>query len=67
MTGFSGSDEQLLEHLAAFKIVGGAKKETMARLLPFVRRMELSSLDYMTIRDLVEIGQCRGMWHWSSC
>ena len=61
MTVSNGSEDQLIEQLIAFKIFEGTgKKPTIAPLLPFIRRMELSFLDYMTIRDLVESGGCRG-------
>lgn len=60
MTVFNGSEDQLIEHLVAFKIFEGTEKTMIAPLLPFIRRMEISFLDYMTIRDLVEFGGCRG-------
>jgi exodeoxyribonuclease V alpha subunit len=60
MTVFNASKDQLLEQLVAFKIFEGTAKNTIAPLLPFIRRLELSLLDYMTIRDLVELGDCRG-------
>ncbi len=56
MTAFNGSGDQLIEQLVAFKIFEGAEKTSIASLMPFIRRMELSLLDYMTIRDLVELG-----------
>ena len=60
MTVFSGSEDQLIEHLIADRIFEGAKKTTRAALLTYVRRLELSLLDCMTIRDLIELGECRG-------
>ena len=60
MTVFNANDDQLVEHLAAFKIFDGMDTSATAPLVPFIRRMELSLLDYMTIRDLVEFGDCRG-------
>ena len=60
MTVFNASQDQLIEHLVAFKIFEGTEKTTIAPLVPFIRRLELSLLDYMTIRDLVEFGDCRG-------
>ena len=57
MTSFNASENQTAEHLAAFKMFEGADKAAIA---PFIRRFELSLLDYMTIRDLVEYGECRG-------
>jgi exodeoxyribonuclease V alpha subunit len=60
MTVFNSSEDQLIEHLIAFNIFEGTEKATITPLLPFIRRLELSLLDYMTIRDLVEFGDCRG-------
>ena len=60
MTVFNASEDQIIEHLVAFKIFEGAQKDAIAPLGPFIRRWELSLLDYMTIRDLIEIGDCRG-------
>ena len=60
MTVFNASEDQLVEHLVAFKIFEGTEKATIAPLVPFIRGLELSLLDYMTIRDLVEFGDCRG-------
>jgi exodeoxyribonuclease V alpha subunit len=60
MTVFNASEDQLIEQLVAFKIFEGTEKDTIAALGPFTRRLELSLLDYMTIRDLVEFGDCRG-------
>ena len=60
MTVFNASEDQLIEQLVAFKIFEGMEKATIALLEPFIRRLDLSLLDYMTIRDLVEFGHCRG-------
>jgi exodeoxyribonuclease V alpha subunit len=60
MTVFNVSEDQLIEHLVAFKIFECAEKGTIAPLVPFLRRLELSLLDFMTIRDLVEFGECQG-------
>jgi len=60
MTVFNASEDQLIQHLVAFKIFEGTEKATIALFEPFIRRLELSLLDYMTIRDLVEFGDCRG-------
>ena len=60
MTVFNASQDQLIEHLVAFKIFEGAEKDTIAPLVPFIRRLELSLLDYMTIRDLTELSDCQG-------
>jgi exodeoxyribonuclease V alpha subunit len=60
MTVFNASEDQPIEQLVAFKIFEGTEKATIALLEPFIRRMDLSLLDYMTIRDLVEFGDCRG-------
>ena len=59
MTVFNANEDQLIEHLVAFKIFEGTKKDTIAPLVPFIRRLELSLLDYMTIRDLIEFSDCR--------
>ena len=60
MTVFKDSQDQLIEHLVAFKIFEVAEKDTITPLMPFIRRLELSLLDYMTIRDLIELGDCQG-------
>ena len=60
MTVFNAGEDQLIQQLVAFKIFEGTEKATIALLEPFIRRLELSLLDYMTIRDLVEFGDCRG-------
>ena len=60
MTVFNDNMDQFLEYLVTFKIFGGMDKAAIAQLMPFIRRMELSFLDYMTIRDLVEFGGFRG-------
>ena len=60
MTVLNASEDQLIEHLVAFKIFKGAEKDTIAPLGPFIRRWEISLLDYMTIRDLIEFGDCQG-------
>jgi len=60
MAVFNGNEEQLVEHLVAFRIFEGTEKTAIAPLVPFIRGLELSVLDYMTIRDLVEFGDCGG-------
>ena len=60
MTVFNASEDRLIQQLVAFKIFEGMEKATIALLEPFIRRLDLSLLDYMTIRDLVEFGDCRG-------
>ena len=60
MTVFNATEDQLIEQLVAFKIFEGTEKTTISKLVPFIRRLELSLLDYMTIRDLVEFGDYRG-------
>ena len=67
MTVFNASEDQLIEHLVAFKIFEGTEKDTIAPLVPFIRRLELSLLDYMTIRDLIEFSDCRGICRWLLC
>jgi exodeoxyribonuclease V alpha subunit len=60
MTVFNGTEDQFLKHLVDFKIFKGADKKTISSLGAVVRRMELSFLDCLTIRDLLEFGGCRG-------
>ena len=60
MTVFNASADQLVEQLVAFKIFEGSETDRIAALVPFIRRLELSLLDYMTIRDLIELGDCQG-------
>ena len=51
----AGMNEEQIAQLEAFKIVeavGGSSAITA--LGPYIRRMELPLLDYMTIRDLLE-------------
>jgi exodeoxyribonuclease V alpha subunit len=60
MTDFNGSADQIIADLVAYKIFEGMDKAAIAPILPFLRQLELSLLDYMTIRDLVEMGGCRG-------
>ncbi|MGB9440032.1 MAG: exodeoxyribonuclease V subunit alpha [Desulfobacterales bacterium] len=60
MTIFNAGEDRLIQQLVAFKIFEGMEKATIALLEPFIRRLDLSLLDYMTIRDLVEFGDCRG-------
>lgn len=60
MIDFNSSDGQEFERLLAFNILAGAAKPAAEPLLPLMRGMELSNLDYMTIRDLIELGDCRG-------
>jgi len=59
MTFISDSKEQLIEHLVYFKIFEGKGKGKLKPLVPFIRQIELSVLDYMTIRDLIEYGDCQ--------
>ena len=57
----AGMNEEQIAQLEAFKIVeavGGSSAITA--LGPYIRRMELPLLDYMTIRDLLELGGCQG-------
>jgi len=60
MTNFSGSADQMMADLAAFRIFEGMDKAAIAPIFPFIRQLELSLLDYMTIRDLAAWGGCRG-------
>ena len=52
--------DQLIEQLVAYQIFEETENVTLAPLVPFIRRLELSLLDFMTIRDLIEISDCRG-------
>ncbi len=60
MKELNDSDDQLIEQLTAFGIFKGVDRSSIAPLAPIIRRMDLSTLDYMTIRDLIELGACRG-------
>lgn len=60
MTGFNSGTDHQMDQLAAFQIFEGADRAAIAALEPYIRRLELSMLDYMTIRDLLEYGNCRG-------
>jgi len=60
VTYFNDSKDQRMEHLAFFKIFEEKGRAQIAPLVPFIRQLELSLLDYMTIRDLVELGDCQG-------
>jgi exodeoxyribonuclease V alpha subunit len=60
MAALNANEDQLIEQLFAFKIFEGIEKSSIAPLVPFIRRLELSLLDFMTIRDLIEISDCRG-------
>jgi exodeoxyribonuclease V alpha subunit len=52
--------EQLIDQLTAFDILGRDRQKILAPLLPLMRQMELSIIDYMTIRDLTQISGCQG-------
>ncbi len=60
MISINDSDDQLLDQLTACGIINGADRSSIAPLVPIIRRMDLSILDYMTIRDLIALGDCRG-------
>jgi len=60
MTEIDFGEDQLLKDLETFEIFDGAKPAAMKIISPFIRQMELSFLDYMTIRDLIEFGECQG-------
>jgi len=53
----TGRDPGLIEQLIAFKVFG-SRKNTLS-LEPFFDGMELSLLDYMTIRDLIGYAGCQ--------
>jgi exodeoxyribonuclease V alpha subunit len=56
MTNFTFDEGQLLQNLETFRIFAGASPSAVKRLAPFISQMQLALLDYMTIRDLMEIG-----------
>ncbi len=60
MAVFNAKEDQLRHQLIAFKIFEGAENTMVSQLEPFIRQLELSLLDYMTIRDLIEFSDCRG-------
>ena len=67
MTVFNASEDQLIEQLVAFKIFEGMEKATIALLEPFIRRLDLSLLDYMTIRDLLNLAIAGGICRLRLC
>ncbi|RJQ50869.1 MAG: exodeoxyribonuclease V subunit alpha [Desulfobacteraceae bacterium] len=52
--------DPILERLIDFKIIKESDKGSIEPLLPLFRFMEISFLDLMTLRDLLEFGDCRG-------
>ncbi|RLB85545.1 MAG: exodeoxyribonuclease V subunit alpha [Deltaproteobacteria bacterium] len=60
MTNFNFDPGQLLQNLETFKIFESKGQSEAKMLLPFISHMELSFLDYMTIRDLMELGGYQG-------
>ena len=60
MTNFNFDQGQLLQNLEAFKIFESKGHSSGKMLTPFISQMELSFLDYMTIRDLMEFGEYQG-------
>jgi len=60
MTDFNFDEGQLLQNLEAFKIFESKGQSAAKMLMPFISQMELSFLDYMTIRDLMEFGGYQG-------
>ncbi len=55
MKDFNFDEDRLIRNLEAFKILGNRSRSAVKILMPFILRMELSFLDYMTIRDLMEL------------
>jgi exodeoxyribonuclease V alpha subunit len=60
MTDVTVKENRIIEHLNTFKILNGAEPSATASLEPFIRCMDLSLIDYMTIRDLLDLGGCKG-------
>ncbi len=60
MTDFNFDEGQLLHNLEAFKIFETKGQSAAKMLMPYISQMELSFLDYMTIRDLMEFGGYQG-------
>ncbi|MGD8292549.1 MAG: exodeoxyribonuclease V subunit alpha [Desulfobacterales bacterium] len=60
MAAFTANEDRLRQQLIAFKIFEGTEKAMVPQLVPFIRHLDLSLLDYMTIRDLIEFSDCRG-------
>jgi len=60
MTDFNFDENQILQNLEAFKIFERKGQSAAKMLMPFISQMELSFLDYMTIRDLIEFGGYQG-------
>ena len=56
MPDISFDEPQFVRTLNIFKIFQGRGRQEMERFIPFFRWMDLSFLDYMTIRDLIEYG-----------
>lgn len=60
MVDFVFDEGRILRNLETFKIFDGKGQSAAKMLMPFIRQMELSFLDYMTIRDLMEFGGYQG-------
>lgn len=60
MVDFIFDEGRILRNLETFKIFDGKGQSAAKMLMPFIRQMELSFLDYMTIRDLMEFGGYQG-------
>ncbi len=60
MKDFNFDQDQLTQNLKTFKILEGTGPSAVKILFPFISQMELSFLDYMTIRDLMEFGGYQG-------
>jgi len=60
MVDFIFDEGRILRNLETFKIFDRKGQSAAKMLMPFIRQMELSFLDYMTIRDLMEFGGYQG-------
>ena len=60
MTVFTGSEDSTIDLLIAYQIINASQKELVEPLLPLIRKLELTALDYMGIRDLLRYGECHG-------
>ena len=60
MANFNFDESQLLQNIEAFKIFERKGQSVAKMLMPFISQMELSFLDYLTIRDLMEFSGYQG-------
>jgi len=60
MVDFIFDEDRILRNLETFKIFEKVGESAAKILMPFIRQVEISLLDYMTIRDLMEFGGHQG-------